>query len=320
MANEEWYNRFIDTLYQRYPQKKKLVAALMDLLLIEREAVYRRLRGDIAFTMHEVGRISSAWSISLDCIIGISSEQIPFLMRPFNYIAPSEQDLKSLRHIIQSINSLKNFPETELMNICNKLPRQLLAGFNYLNQFYLFKWNYEYGKEKKDVPFSQIIISEEKRRLTADYDKAIKNVPKTNFLFDRLLFENLANEILFFHSIQMITDEEKTLIKNDLYSFLDYLFDVASNGCYPETKNKVKLYVSRLNINTNYSYTHNDQMSICFINVFDKFEIYTYEAEMVVNFKKWMQLKKRSSIQISEIDKKSTVEFFSKQRQIVDTL
>jgi len=320
MINEAWYNRFLEALLEKYPKKIMLVEELMNLLFIEREAAYRRLRKDVTFSIHEIVKISHAWNISLDNIVGICSGQIPFLMRPFNYIAPSENELKILQHIIHSINELKNSPDTEFLDICNKLPRQLLAGFGYLNQFYLFKWNYEYGNNKKVVPFSQIIISKEKHKLTTDYHEAIKNVPQTNFIFDRLLFDNLVDEILYFHSIQMITDEEKELIKKDLYALLDYLLEVATNGCYPETQNKVNLYVSRLNINTNYSYTYTNQISICFIHVFDKFEIYTFDAEMVSNFRTWLQLKKRSSIQISEVDKKSRIEFFTKQRQIVDAL
>jgi len=320
MVNKAWYGCFMDTILEKYPKKTLLVEALMDLLHIEREAAYRRLRKDVTFSIHEIVKISHAWNISLDSIIGISSGQIPFLMRPINYIVPSEHELKILQHIIQSINELKDFPDTEFLDICNKLPRKLLAGFDYLNQFCLFKWNYEYGDNKEGIPFSQIIISEEKRKLTADYHKAIKNIPNTNFIFDRLLFDNLVNEILYFHSIQMITDEEKEFIKKDLSALLDYLSEVAKNGCYPETQNKVNLYVSRLNINTNYSYTYTNQINICFVHVFDKFEIYTFDIDMVSNFKTWMQLKKRSSIQISEVDKKRRIEFFTKQRQIVNLL
>jgi len=320
MKNGSWYDSFMETLFERHPKKPQLVEALMDLLIIEREAAYRRLRKDVTFSIHEIVKISSTWNISLDNIININSGKIPFLMQPINYIAPSEQELKFLQFVIQSIENLKDFPDTEFMDICNKLPRQLLAGFGYLNQFYLFRWMYQYGSEKNTVPFSQIIISEEQRRLTADYYRAIKTVPQTNFLFDRLIFEHLVSEINYFHSIRMISDEEKELIKKDLHDLLDYLLEVAANACYPETQNRVNLYVSRLNVDTNYSYTFTSQMNICFVHVFGKFEIYTYDAKMAVSFRTWMQLKKRTSIQISEVDQKSRIDFFAKQRQIIDML
>ena len=320
MVNEVWYDRFLEILSEKQPKKTLLVEALMDLLHIEREAAYRRLRKDVTFSIHEIVKISSAWNISLDNIVGISSGQISFLMRPINYITPSEQELNLIQQIVQKIKYLKKFPDSECTSICNKLPRQWLAGFEYLNQFYLFKWIYQYGSEKKPISFSQVNISEKKRRLTVDYDHAIKNVPNTNFIFDHVLFDNLVAEILYFHSIQMITDEEKGLIKKDLSSLLDYLLEIATNACYPETQNKVNLYVSQLNINTNYSYIYSNQIKVCFVHVFDRYEIYTFDAETVKSFKTWMQLKKSSSIQISEVDKKSRIAFFTKQHQIVDAL
>jgi len=70
MSKEEknWYDIFIDLIYNKYPKKHILVQELMGLLIIEREAVYRRLRGDVIFTAHEVAKISMAWDISLDDI------------------------------------------------------------------------------------------------------------------------------------------------------------------------------------------------------------------------------------------------------------
>jgi len=320
MVNDAWYDRFLDALLAKHPKKVLLVEALVDLLHIEQEAVYRRLRKEVLFSIHELATIASAWNISLDAILNVRSRIIPFRLQPVNYINPSEQELMFLNHIIQSIKSLKNFPDTEFMNICNKLPRQLLAGFDHLNRFYLFKWKYQYDSEKKPVPFSQIIISEEMRRLTADYCRAIKTVTLTNFILDRMIFDHLTDEIGYFHSIQMITGEEKEFIKKDLYALLDYLSEVATDGCYPETQCKVNLYISQFSIDTNYSYTHTNQIDICFVHAFDKFEIYTDDAEMTKKFKSWMQIKKSASVQISEVDKKTRIEFFAKQRQIIDRL
>jgi len=321
MINENWEDHFIETLYEKYPKRSKLILALMDLLSIEREAVYRRLRKDVTFSINEIVKIAYEWNISLDRITGLNLGQIPFFIQPMNYIDPSEQELKVLRQIIQNINLLKDFPETEFMDICNKLPRKLLAGYKYLNQFYLFKWNYEYGEDKgENIPFSQTIISDEKIKLDEEYYQAIKQVPNSSFVWDRQIFDYLINDILYFHSIQMISDEDKKLIKNDLSELLDYMLDVANKGYYPESQHKVNLYISQLNVNTNYSYTFTPNVNICFIHVFEKFELYSITSDMVENFRTWMQLKKRTSIQISEVDERSRIAFFAKQRQLLDKL
>jgi len=320
MKSEEWHDRFLEALYAIYPKKSHLIEKLMELLNIERRAVYRRLRKEIPFSVYEIVKIASEWNISLDNISAMYSGKITFLMKPINYVDPPEQELNFLQYVIRSIDLLKESPDTEFMDICNKLPRKLHAGFKHISQFYMFKWKYEYNVEKKAVSFSEFAFSESRLQLMTDYYQAIKNVPKTSFIFDRLLFDHLVNEILYFHSIQMITCEEKELIKTDLYALLDYLWEVATNGCYPETQNKVNLYISHLNVNTNYSYTYTNEINICYVHVFDKYEIYTYNPEMVSNFISWMQLKKRTSYQISEVDEKSKVEYFLKQRKFVDRL
>lgn len=320
MENEIWYDRFMDIILAKYPKKSLLIEALMELLSIEREAAYRRLRGDVVFSSFEMAKMCITWNISLDSILNVSSGKIPFLLQKIDYINPSEKELKFLQQIIQSINYFKDFPETEFMDICNKLPRQLLAGYSHLNQYYLFKCMYQYGNGRKPLSYSQIIISDEKRKIDVDYYKAIKNVPNSSFIIDRMIFENLVSEIRYFNSIMMITDEEKELIKKELYDLLDYVSEVAGAGCYPETQNKVRIYISQLNVDTNYSYTFTPIVNICYIHVFDKYEIHTYDTDMVNDFIKWMQLKKRTSIYISGIDEKSRIELFNKQRQIIDTL
>jgi len=320
MEFEIWYNSFIKSLLSKYPKKSQLTTVLMDMLNIEREAAYRRLRKEVLFSITEIIKLSSAFNISLDSFVIGNSPKISFQMQPINYLSPSDDELKFLRHVIHSINSFKDSPDTEFMDVCNKLPRQLIAGFNHLNQYYLFKWMHQYGKEKRAIPFSQVFISDEKWQVTSEYYKAVKTVPQTIFIFDKMIFENLVNEILYFNSIQLITDKEKELLKSDLNAMLDYLFEVATYGYYPETKKKVSIYIAQIHINTNYNYTYTNKINICFVHVFDKYEIYTFDNEMVEKFKSWMLFKKDISRLISETDTKYRIEFFKKQRQIVDTL
>jgi hypothetical protein len=96
--------------------------------------------------------------------------------------------------------------------------------------------------------------------------------------------------------------------------------EVAARGCWPETGNKVSLYISQINIDTNYSYYYSEFVTLCRVHAFAKNEIFTYDQGMVENFRNWMQSKKKSSVQISEADEKNRITFFMKQRELVDTL
>ena len=320
MEQVTWYDAFMEIITKKYPQKKQLTKVLMELLSLEREAIYRRLRNEVNFSASEIVTLATAWNISLDEIIGINIGKISFQLRTLNYLDPSEEEVNFLHQIIQSIEKLKHYPSTEYMDVCNKLPRQLLAGYEHLNKFHLFKWAYQYSTDNEAIPFSEIHISKEKLELTKTYYRAVKEVPNTHFVFDYKIFDYLVNDIKYFYSIYLITDAEKELIKKDLLNLLDYLQEVAKKGYYPETQNKVSIYVSQLKIPTGYSYTLTPDANICYVHVFEKFEVFSYHSEMVENFLSWMQLKKRTSIQISEVDEKSRIEFFTTQKQLVKCL
>ena len=313
----DWYDSFIEALYLKHPKKSQLTEALMDLLSIERESAYRRLRKDIIFPVHELAKIASSWNISLDGIVGINSNQVAFKMHLSNYVDPPEEQVRYIKRIIKVCNS----PNISYMEVSNKLPRSLTAGFSYIRRYQLLKWMYQFVKdEKKILPYSKIFFPAKVSGLVSDYYHAVKNVPSTTYIWDSRLFDFLVYDIRYFHSVFLITDEEKELIKQDLYAFLDYMSDVAAKGCWPETGNEVNLHVSYISIDTNYNYYYSDNYKVCRVHAFAKSEISSNDPAMVEDFVAWMQLKKRASVLISKTDEKSRIEFFMKWREVIDTL
>ena len=319
MEKGGWYDSFLEDLLARYPKKTQLVQELMNLLCIEQEAAYRRLRKDVVFHASEIAKIASEWNISLDSILDVAFEKISFQMRFLDYLEPSDQDEYLLRSLIKDIIHAKDFSETEYMETCNKLPRSLFAGYSYLNRFYLFRGVPNYRNEEHAIPFSQIIISEKSHQLMVDFYQAIKQIPNTIFTLDCNLFDNLIRDVQCFHTIQLITDEEKEFIREDLCALLDYLLEVTTLGRYPETKNKVNFFISDLSVDTNYGYILTDKAHMSFLRTFDKYEIYTHNSEMVRKFKIWMMFRKKVSAQISDVDAKNRIEYFKKQKQIVES-
>ena len=66
MKDVSLYESFLAELRKKIPQGAKLTNTLVDMLYIEREAVYRRLRGEVPFTFMEVVTIAKKLGISLD--------------------------------------------------------------------------------------------------------------------------------------------------------------------------------------------------------------------------------------------------------------
>ena len=318
--DDTWYNIFIERLYNKYPKRVNLAQALMDLLFIEKEAVYRRLRNDVAFSVVEVVKIASAWNISLDEISNVAANNVSFTMKSINYVDPSDEEMREIQNRIERLEHFEESPDAECMEICNKLPRSLIASFPILYQFDIFRWAYQYSNVEERLKFSQITFSEQFHQKLVHYSKVIKQVANMNYIWDAMMFEYIVRDIQFFHSILLITEEEKDRIKKELLSLLNYLLEVADRGSFPETNKKVNVYISKIHIDTNYSYIYTEALKICRIHVFEKYDIFSFNTEMINNFRNWMQLKKRTSVQISEVDEKSRIEFFMKQRQLVEML
>lgn len=60
----------INEMKDRMPQDQSLASYLINTLCIGKEAAYRRLRGEVAFTLDEIAIISCNLGISIDQIIG----------------------------------------------------------------------------------------------------------------------------------------------------------------------------------------------------------------------------------------------------------
>ena len=320
MANDVWYDCFLETLAARYSKRAKLVEALMDLLNLEREAVYRRLRKDVLFSPYEIVKMASTWNFSLDEITNINAGTISFTMKAINYLNPSEEEFGDIQKRVRRLEHLKKTEDSEYMAVCNRLPRSLTTGYPILYRFDIFRWAYQYGNEEVMPRFSETAISKQHLQEMADHAYLMKYVSNLSYIWDSRIFEHIVHEILYFHSILLITNEEKELLKNEILTLLDYMSGVASRGCFPETKRKVNLYISKICIDTNYSYFYTEKLKICRIHAFEKHDIFTFDSKMVEDFRTWMQLKKRTSIQISEVDEQSRIDFFMKQRELVESL
>jgi len=320
MEENTWYDVFLELLHEKYPKNAQLIHEITNLLFLEREAVYRRLKKDVSFSANEIAKIAASWNISLDEIIGVNSGTIPFQMFPFNYLYPTTKEFSNLQKRVKILDHLQDTPNSEYMEVCNRFPRPLSIGFLALYRFQIFNWSYQYTNNESHKLFSKNIIPENVGVEFEHYKKNIVHVKNSSFILDEMVFDYFVQSVKYFHSIMVLTDSEKELIKNELYGLLDYMSVIANKGCYPDSHNKVNIYISQLSIDTNYSYYYTDKLKLCRIHAFGKFDITSFDSTMVTNFRTWMNFKKRSSIQISEANEKKRIEYFTFQRKIVDSL
>lgn len=119
---------------------KNLAAELADLLGVNPDAAYRRIRGDTALTFDEIQKICTHFNISFDSVINYHGRLVPF---QFNAMFRDKFSiLKYLTSIEQELLLLSKMgtADARIVMTAMDLPYFRQFGFKSLSRFKLFFW------------------------------------------------------------------------------------------------------------------------------------------------------------------------------------
>jgi len=318
--DNQLYQILLTEIQKAFPKKSVMVNTLADLLRIDKGAVYRRLRQEVPFTFSEIAFIAKYLRISLDSMIGIDMQRtIPFQSRLPNFISPQEEDYGILNFYVKLLQSINQVENSEVASIVNILPHELFGGFQYLFQFYLFIWNFHYNNDKVK-PFNQITTSPGIDRFLKNFTMEMKKFKKTYFVFDSRVFRLFVNDIKYFHTIRLVEKEDIIKIKEDLFSMLDYLEKIAITGQFPETGNSISLYISDVEITTNYTYFESMNTHFSMVKIFFLSSVASMDEDIFDKMKKWIHSLIKISTLITLTNEKQRVLYFEQQRKIISEL
>lgn len=321
MSKDLIYEKLISAIREKIPHKATLTNALVDLLCIEREAVYRRMRGNVAFSFTEIAAISNKLGISLDSLVGgCSAKSRPYQLSLVEYVDPIEDDFKMWRMYNERLRRVRNDPASCSVECMNVLPATFLLDYDYITRFYLCKWYNQYGDSDKAVHFRDIETSAELlevQRVTAAESKYIR---KTSYIMDPLIFQYIVNDIQYCRSIHLIDEENVRLLKQELLRFLDNMEILATRGVHSETGNPIQFYISSINFDASYSYLETQEYQISIIRAFILNTVISLDRKAYEIIRNWLQSLLKSSTMISVSGEQQRILFFEKQRRIVDSL
>ena len=321
MDNQEklLQQKFIDLLRAR--RSGNLANALMELLPLEKEAIYRRLRGDVPFSFAEMATIATYFGISLDQIANIVS---PFRSQGYklhirDYSGFKPIDLNMSHNYVASINLAADCPYSEYGIAGNMLPLHINLLHLPLYHLYLLKWLYLFDKgEKERLNYANICVPQEEEDVYAKFNEAVQRVKQTYFVWDRSLIQTIINDINYFYSIRLINPEDLQILKKELFSMLDTLERYADQEAYSETGNRIETYVSALNFEASYCYLSSEKVNISMSYAHTLNAFTSVEKEDCNYMKQWILGLKKSSTLISGVAQRDKVIFFDKQRETID--
>ncbi|WP_029902922.1 hypothetical protein [Prevotella sp. 10(H)] len=320
MKIETIHDNLLNAIRSKMPQNANIASFLMEVLCIGKEAVYRRLRSEVPFTMEEATTICKTLGISFDALTNIDIPQNrPFQLRLTEFINPDEVDYVMMERFNEILYESRVDENREVGISANILPQIVFLNYDYLTKFYLFKWLYQWNgathiKSLDDVKISPRLDSIHKR-----YVEESMYISYTYYIWDNLIFHYLVNEIKYFASIRFISTEDVLALKEDLLKLVEDMEVLAMKGAF-ETGAKLQFYLSSINLESTYSYLQMQNYNISHIKVFTLGSVYSFDPGTFERMKNRIQSLKRLSTLISESGEMQRVQFFKKQRELINSM
>jgi hypothetical protein len=312
--DKELHEKFIEVAKEKISDKTNFAAMLADLLSIKKEAIYRRLRGEVFFTFSEMVIVARRLDISLDYIAGMASPYRShlFYLHVENYARLEEVDYKMTEDYIAAIRRAGSLPYSEFGYATTVIPLHFSLFHEPFYFLYILKWFYQTGKYNARV-FSDISFNERQKKMNAQFLQEVMSIKYTYYIWDELFLTYMLNDINYFYSIHLMSDADMLLMKKEIEYFLTRLEKLAIQGAY-SNGNKVDIYVSNLNFETTYYYLSSDIENISMISSFSVGAATSVEKAACEQMKTWIQALKRTSTLISCSAEKERISFFEKQR------
>jgi len=314
---ETIYQNLLIQLRNRISQNSKLVTRMVEILPLNREAIYRRLRQEVPFTLEEIVTIVKEFNISLDSLLR-TDVRIPFRLQSNEGKDAMETDYSVFEKYLQAIKDVAADSKGEISFIMNFLPLPLYNTVNFVCRFYYFKWQYYSIPDNRTKPYHEILLPDRLIQIVEDIFVHTKNVKTGYYVLGERVFQNFVNDVIYFNSIKLISDEDLLHIKDELHHFINYLEVIATKGFVENHLNEVGIYISDTNIDTSYSYADlKSSLRFAFICPFNFNSVLTFDEKILDTMKYQIRSRIRTSSLLSVTGERLRTEYFESQRKVV---
>lgn len=320
MKSEVLHDKLIAEIKRKLPHNANMAATLSDILSLGKEAVYRRLRGEVPFSFAEVAQISEKLDVSLNDIVGASvSDGALFRLQDIRFLNPRESDYKQFEACINALKSIEHDPYSELGSSSNTIQQHLLIPHPALDKFRRFKWQYQHCFNETAIPFHEVVITEKFQEIEKQFVHGIDMIKTVTYIWDKMIFESMVNDIKYFMRVRLISDEDVKKLKEELYDLINNIEEMAVNG-KNALGNRRHIYISNTNFESSYTYVQSNARKLSLLGVFSLNMASSPDEKVFDCLKKWILSLRRVSVLISECGEMQRVLFFRRQRELIDSL
>lgn len=296
----------------------KPVNYLMKLLNVGLDSAYRRLKGEIPYTFEEMAKLSIDLGFSIDKIIGEEKEDNLFLeLLGKSFDTPEESLYKTLSSIYSFSKKHHNAKESTVTITMNRLQLTHTIAHEHLFKFFYYKWMHQVSRTPLKFPFSGLNISPQITVLRKKIIEEFLYINNQAYIIDPQMMLNTVKGIQYYYKRHLVSQEEVSLIKQDLFNYLDYAEKVAQEG-FNSVGSKVDVYISTLNIETNSNYSNCDDNIESHFWCYSIIPIMSNSLSINIAHKRWLESIKKYAVLITGSNEMLQSEVFRKAKEQVE--
>ena len=302
------------------PPRMKPIDYLLETLNISRESVYRRIRGDISFTLEEIAKLSVELEFSIDeLIIKDMPSRIFFNLHITSEQNPSDIFTTIYQQYFQNIFDLNYTKDIESIMVMNQIPPEFIIFFNHLFRFSYYRWMHQHEGASLKYSYSDVTLPESLLSLQYKSVENLKKIRNNTFIIDANVFSNLVREIQYYHKRRLINENEFFSLRNDLLDLVSMMENIAQTGFYgPDAK--YNLYLSSFNIDSASRYVKFDKQekSMFFVNSIEPITV--ENPNLCLLHKRWLDSMRKYATLITQSNEILQVKYFNKQRSYIEEM
>lgn len=256
--NREINKELIELINEYLPKNISLVNTICEILDIHKESAYRRIRGEVKFNFEEVIKIQETLRLPIERLFKESNTTTSIEFKA-QLISDSPLYKDDYCLSVLEIMDDRRLTSYNSYRVCNTLPYNFIFKHELTSKMHYYKW-----LSKKHTPFEhQYVLSNEIPKNVRQRQLQVKEYfesKNTTYIISDDMFESYCKEIKHLKFLGYISDVEMDQIKAELNLIVDEISVLCVNE-YFETGKSVKIYISKIDIPTSFSYLKSDSQN-----------------------------------------------------------
>lgn len=312
-------DKLIDALKNNHVGKGTAVNILMDILPMGKEAAYRRLRGEIPFTLDEAAVICKEFNLSFDWLVNRNEEELyDYQLQALFQKDPLDEFYRMLSGIAKGMEEISSDLNCFSYRAYRALPAEFFGRYNSVSRVYLYILFYQLQPSEMPPKIADMHFPRKVFDIQVQASNALLNIDST-IILDKHIVKDFIGIVRYFANMCLLEKKEVAQIKTDLFSLIDELENCASTGESPFGK-KMDIYISDISFDATYSYIEGAGFKSCSISAFCLDYLSSSNPDVVESQRLWIKSLVRFSTQISVSGEFQRNQYFTRQREIIETM